>query len=83
MYYVYVLQSVKSAKVYIGFTSNLDSRIIAHNHPSNTGWTKLFMPWKLVYSEEFDTKAEAMLREKQLKSCKGREFIHQTILKMD
>jgi len=80
MFYVYVLQSRVNNKIYIGFTSNIELRLIAHNHPSNKGWTKSFMPWALVYTEEFETKTDAMKREKQLKSAKGREFIHNIIL---
>ena len=79
MFTVYVLKSILFQKIYIGFTSDLDARIIAHNHPSNKGWTKSFKPWELIYTEEFQTKKEAMLREKQLKSAKGREFIHNKI----
>ncbi|HEY5823050.1 MAG TPA: GIY-YIG nuclease family protein [Cyclobacteriaceae bacterium] len=34
-----------------------------------------YRPWRLFYSETFETKSEAMQREKQLKSFKGREFL--------
>jgi len=33
----------------------------------------------LIYSETFDTKKEAMKREKELKSAKRREFIRNLI----
>jgi len=79
MFHVYALYSTHYKKIYIGFTSNIELRIIAHNHPANKGWTKSFMPWQLAYSEEFETKKEAMNREKQLKSAKGREFLHNII----
>jgi putative endonuclease len=49
--------------------------LLAHNHPKNKGWTKRFQPWKIFYFEEFSTKKEALFREKELKSGKGREFI--------
>jgi putative endonuclease len=78
MYTVYVLYSVNHNKIYIGYTSNIENRLLAHNHFGNKGWTKSFQPWKLIYSEEFDTKSEAMIREKQLKSAKGRDFIWKT-----
>jgi len=42
---------------------------------SDKGYTKKYRPWKVVYTEELNTKTEAMKREKQLKSAKGREFI--------
>ncbi|MBV5282725.1 MAG: GIY-YIG nuclease family protein [Paludibacter sp.] len=80
MFTVYVLHSPIHNKIYIGFSSDIEKRLFAHNHPSNKGWTKSFQPWTLIHSEEFETKADAMLREKQLKSSKGRLFIKDIIL---
>ena len=79
MFHVYVLHSAHTGKIYIGFTSNIEARLIAHNHPSNKGWTRSFMPWKLIHSEVYETKKDAMVREKQLKSARGREFIYSII----
>ena len=81
MFSVYVLYSETFDKIYVGFTSDVEKRLIAHNHPSNKGWTKKFQPWKLIYCEQLNTKTEAMIREKQLKSQKGREFVKNEILK--
>jgi putative endonuclease len=39
------------------------------------------MPWNIVYTESFELKSDAMLREKQLKTGKGRAFIRKEILK--
>jgi len=80
MFSVYVIYSQDFKKVYIGFTSDLEKRLIAHNHPSNKGWTKKFQPWVLIYEEKFEMKSEAMTREKQLKTAKGREFIHNSFV---
>jgi putative endonuclease len=80
MFTVYVLYSVTHSKIYIGFSSDIEKRLFAHNHPSNKGWTKSFQPWTLIYSEVFETKSGAMQREKQLKSSKGRSFIKDVIL---
>ena len=79
MYYIYVLYSKTYLKFYIGSTSNLEGRLQAHNHPANKGWTKSFQPWVIIYNETFNTKSQAMAREKQLKSAKGREFIKNII----
>ncbi|GIL24208.1 MAG: hypothetical protein BroJett042_27210 [Bacteroidota bacterium] len=81
MYYVYVLSSSIRNKIYIGFTSDLETRLRSHNELGTKGWTIKFRPWTLVYHETFSTKAEAMKREKELKSAKGRSFIRGTILK--
>jgi len=80
MYTVYVLFSKRFNKIYIGYTSDLESRIISHNELGKKGWTLRFRPWTLVYSEEFNTKGEALLKEKQLKSGKGREWIWSEII---
>ena len=44
----------------------------------NSGYsksTKNGIPWKLVYKEEYQSRAEAMKREKQLKSYKNKSNI--------
>jgi putative endonuclease len=75
MFTTYVLYSEKYDKIYIGYTSNLQQRLISHNELATKGWTIKFRPWKIIYKEEFETKSEAMKREKQLKSYQGRTFI--------
>ena len=75
MYTVYVLYSPNFNKIYIGYSSNIEERLNSHNHLATKGYTIKYRPWELFYTEIFDTKAEAMKREKQLKSAKGREFI--------
>jgi putative endonuclease len=80
MYTVYVLYSRKFDKIYIGSTSNLEQRFLSHNELSNKGWTKKFRPWEIIYKEEYDLKSDALKREKELKSFKGREFIRKQII---
>ena len=75
MYTVYVLYSKSFNKIYTGYTSDMDQRLISHNHLKNKGWTGRFKPWILVYSEKFEDKLKAMKRERQLKSFQGRQFI--------
>jgi putative endonuclease len=79
MFIVYVLYSESSAKIYIGYTSDLVGRIKSHNELATKGWTIRFRPWKVVHKEIFESKTEAMQREKQLKTAKGREWIWQLI----
>jgi putative endonuclease len=75
MFTVYVIYSEKYNKIYIGYTSNIDQRLLSHNELGKTGFTIKYRPWKLIYTEFFSEKSEAMKREKQLKSAKGREFV--------
>ena len=81
MFTVYVLYSKDFDKIYIGYTSNLEQRLLSHNTLSKKGWTVRFRPWQLAYKEIFDSKQEAMKREKQLKSQKGREWIRKKLIK--
>ena len=75
MFTVYVLYGVSYNKIYIGFTSDLEARLAAHNAENGKGYTHSFRSWKVIHSEQFNTKSEAQKREKQLKSAKGRAFI--------
>ncbi len=79
-YFVYVLKSEIDGRLYKGQTSNIDKRIIEHNS-GKTKSTKGFIPWKLVYSETFETRDEAVLREKYFKTGSGREFLKGKLIK--
>jgi putative endonuclease len=74
MHYVYILQSCTSKKLYKGSTSNLNDRLVQHNHGNVTS-TKADRPWRLVYYEAFLSKTDARREELFLKSGKGRERI--------
>ena len=84
MFAAYVIKSESSNKIYIGQTEDLVKRLKRHNGilvSRKTNYTKLNKgPWKLVYNEEFNTRKEAMKREKELKSSRGREFIKGVVL---
>jgi len=80
MFYVYVLQSETTERYYTGFTVDLEHRIGQHN-TGITKSTKNRGPWRLVYQEQYASRAEAMRREKFLKSGKGREQIAELIAK--
>ncbi len=75
MFTVYALHSIKHNKIYIGCTSNLQERMKSHNELSKKGFTHKYRPWSVAYTESFDSKKEALKREKELKSSRGRSFI--------
>ena len=83
MFTVYVLFSQTFDKIYIGYTSNLEQRFLSHNKLAKKGWTVNFRPWVIIHTENFETKKEAMRREKQLKSFRGREWIRNVIIQND
>lgn len=67
-YSVYILRT-SSNTLYIGQTNNLEKRIKEHKNKSTKSakYIKYFDSFKLVYSEEYPTRIEAMKREWQLK----------------
>lgn len=76
MFYVYVIYNSTVKKTYTGQTKNLDERLIMHNNKVLNGYTSRFDgKWEIVYKEKYKTRGEAIKREKQLKSFRGRQFI--------
>ncbi len=80
MLFAYVLYSAKYDKIYIGQSNNIERRLVEHNS-GNHRYTKRYIPWIVIHTAEFKTRSEAMKREKQLKTQKGREFIWEKIHK--
>jgi len=76
MYYVYAIYNAKVNKFYIGQTVDLETQLSLHNTGSYEGYTSRFEgKWSVIYSEVCKTRNEALVREKQLKNYRGREFI--------
>jgi putative endonuclease len=74
MFTVYILKSKVDNGYYIGYTSNLERRMVYHvNGYSRT--TKYRLPVELVYTEEIKNKTEALMRERQLKKYKSKKYI--------
>ena len=76
MYWVYAISSIKRNYIYIGLTSDLDERISRHNNGYERT-TKAYLPFRLIYSEKLNTRYEARVREKYLKSGIGKEYLKQ------
>jgi len=79
MYIVYILQSSKNERYYIGYTSDILQRLTYHNSGKNKS-TKPGIPWSIVFQEQCQTKKEAWIRERQIKSYKGGEAFKKLIL---
>lgn len=58
-------------------TSNLERRISEHNQGKNKT-TKPYAGFDLIATESYNTRPEARLREKYLKSGSGKEWIKET-----
>jgi putative endonuclease len=74
MYFVYILQSDRDKKRYIGCTENLERRLEEHNSGSVKS-TKNRRPLKLIYFEEYESKSVASKREREIKAKKGKFII--------
>ncbi len=66
MFYVYIIRSITSGIFYKGFTTQPEIRLREHNE-GQSNFTRGKGPWELVYLEEFTTKREALIRERQIK----------------
>ncbi len=78
VFWVYVIRSEASGKLYIGHTNDLAGRVRQHNDPARNRslYTKRQAgPWTLVHSERCPTRAAAMGRERYLKSGRGRAWL--------
>ena len=69
-HYVYILQSQKDNKFYIGETHDVGARLAFHNAGKQRS-TKSRIPFILILVEAFENRYAALIREKQIKSWKG------------
>ena len=70
-FFVYVLKSQSSSRSYVGHSKDLSKRVFEHNCNKNKS-TRGKGPWKLVYSEEYETRSDASKREQHFKTVEGR-----------
>ena len=72
MHHVYVLRSLKNGRRYVGSTGqDVRARLRQHNRGQNR-WAAQNGPFELMRVEEYATKAEALRRERFLKTGVGR-----------
>jgi len=74
MHFVYILQSQKDHKLYIGLTNNLSRRIEEHNLGKVLS-TKGRRPLNLIYYEAFLNEKDAVRREDYFKTSKGKRTL--------
>jgi putative endonuclease len=71
-WFVYLVITSKNT-LYCGYTINIEKRVATHNAGRGAKYTQKRLPVKLVYSEEFATKTEAMQREYAIKQMSRSE----------
>jgi len=74
-FHIYIIYSAIKDKYYVGQTENLQKRLLEHILRKNLGTGD----WVLKYSEEFQTRSESVLREKEIKNKKSRKYIEYLI----
>ena len=74
MAYVYILQSLKNKRYYIGSTENIQQRFLTHQ----SGYvkaTKNLLPLQIVLQQEYPGIVIARRIERKLKKLKRRDYI--------
>ncbi len=71
-FYLYILASRRNGTLYVGMTDDLVRRIWIHRNGLLPGFTKSYGVKMLVWYEQHDTRAAALMRERQLKGEIGR-----------
>ena len=72
-HFVYVIGNYQNSKLttYVGHTGNLKKRLNLHNKGKGAKFTR-GRRWKVIYTEKYITKKEAITREYYIK--KNRKF---------
>ena len=66
LYYVYILKCSDDS-YYIGYTENIEQRLLSHSKGRGARYTALRLPVVLVHSESYPSLSKARTREIQLK----------------
>ena len=82
MNFVYILQSEKNGRYYIGSTNDLERRIAEHNS-GKTMSLKYIRPLKIVFKKAYSTTDGAHKMELHLKKLKNRDILERIILDGD
>ena len=72
--YVYILQSLKNQRYYIGSTNNIRQRIQTHQS-GGVKATRNLLPLQVVLQQEYSDIGEARIVEMKLKRFKRKDYI--------
>lgn len=81
MWFVYVLFCSDSS-LYTGITNDLEKRFTAHKNGKGAQYTKSHKPIKIVYSQSFEQKSDALKREAEIKKMRRPDKIKTLGLKI-
>lgn len=81
MFFVYIIESEKTGRHYIGSCGNIEARLKDHNS-NQVRSTKNKGSYRLIHKEEFASRRDALKREKRIKSYKGGRSFKKLILQV-
>jgi putative endonuclease len=67
MWYIYILLCFDNS-LYTGATNNIEKRFLDHKNGKGGHYTRSHKPLKIIHSETFSSKSEALKREWEIKS---------------
>ena len=73
-FYTYILISEITGRRYFGSCEDMDKRLSNHN-AGKVKSTKAYLPYRLHYFETYDTRGEALAREKFFKTVEGYKYL--------
>lgn len=66
-YFIYIVEAI-DASLYTGYTDNVEKRLKVHNKGKGSKSLRGKLPVRLVYTEEFENKSDALKREVVIKN---------------
>jgi putative endonuclease len=74
MIVVYAIWSEELRRIYVGMTRDIEKRLKEHKS-GVTRSTRLFRPWKIIFTENCINWESGRLKEKYYKTGIGKEFL--------
>jgi putative endonuclease len=80
IFYVYILQCCDGS-YYTGYTNNLKERTRQHLNGTGAKYTKAHKPDRVAYVEHFESRGQAMRREREIKKLSHQKKLELIISK--
>ena len=73
-FYTYIIFSKTKNKYYTGITNNINNRLKEHNN-KKTKTTSVANDWTIVFLDNFDTRKQAYILERKIKSTGAKKYL--------
>ena len=74
MWYAYILLCSDNS-LYTGYSDDPQKRFLDHKNGKGARYTRSHKPLRIIYTEQLETKSEAMKREREIKSWRREKKI--------